>query len=170
MLNMVFIFFKLGFISFGGGWASLGIIKQQILDNGLLTERALQEAISISQMTPGPVAVNVATYVGYLKYGFFGAFLNNLFLIIPPILLFFFARYIIHKLKIDKKRVTQALKYGTIILISVTFISVLNPVISEKDIFSGIIAALALILFMKTKLDPIYIILGSAFAGMFIFS
>jgi chromate transporter len=96
--------------------------------------------------------------------------LNNLFLIIPPILLFFFARYIIHKLKIDKKRVTQALKYGTIILISVTFISVLNPVISEKDIFSGIIAALALILFMKTKLDPIYIILGSAFAGMFIFS
>jgi chromate transporter len=164
---MVFIFFKLGFISFGGGWASLGIIKQQILDNGLLTERALQEAISISQMTPGPVAVNVATY---LKYGFFGAFLNNLFLIIPPILLFFFARYIIHKLKIDKKRVTQALKYGTIILISVTFISVLNPVISEKDIFSGIIAALALILFMKTKLDPIYIILGSAFAGMFIFS
>jgi len=167
---MVFIFFKLGFISFGGGWASLGIIKQQILDNGLLTEKALQEAISISQMTPGPVAVNVATYVGYLKYNFLGAFLNNLFLIIPPVLLFFLARYIIHKLKIDKERVTQALKLGTIILISVTFISVLSPVVSEKDIFSGIIGAIALYLFLKTKIDPIYIILGSAFAGMFIFS
>ncbi|MGM0642009.1 MAG: chromate transporter [Thermotogota bacterium] len=170
MFNMVFIFFKIGFIAFGGGWASLGIIKQQILDNGLLTEKALQEAISISQMTPGPVAVNVATYVGYLKYGFFGALLNNLFLIIPPILLFFLARYIIHKLKIDKKRVTQALKMGTIILISVTFISVLSPVVSEKDIFSGIIASIALYLFMKTRIDPIYIILGSAVLGMFIFS
>jgi len=170
MLKMIFIFFKLGFISFGGGWASLGIIKQQILDNGLLTEKALQEATSISQMTPGPVAVNVATYVGYLKYNFLGAFLNNLLLIIPPILIFFLARYIIHILNIDKKRVTQALKYGTIILISITFISVLSPVIMTKDIFSGIIAAIALFLFLKTKIDPIYIILGSAFVGMFIFS
>ncbi|WGS64391.1 chromate transporter [Marinitoga aeolica] len=170
MLKMILLFFQIGFISFGGGWASLGIIKQLILENNLLTETALQQAISISQMTPGPVAVNLATYIGYLKYGLLGATLNTIFLVIPAIIYYYIAKWLLSKLKLNRKNIMQSLKLGTIILISMTFLSVLKPVLLVKDFGSIIIAIYALILFTKTKLDPIYIILSSAIIGMILFS
>ncbi|SHE65058.1 chromate transporter [Marinitoga hydrogenitolerans DSM 16785] len=168
MLKMILIFFEIGFISFGGGWASLGVIKQLILENGLLTEKALQSAISISQMTPGPVAVNLATYIGYLKYGFLGAFFNTIFLIIPAIIYYIVAKNLLRKFNINKKRLIKSLRMGTIILISMTLLSVLKPVIINRSLISLLIAAYAFILFMKTKLDPIYIILSSALMGLII--
>ncbi|OQY09264.1 MAG: hypothetical protein B6I29_03720 [Marinitoga sp. 4572_148] len=170
MFKMILLFFEIGFISFGGGWASLGIIKQLILENNLLTEKALQQAISISQMTPGPVAVNLATYIGYLKYGVFGAFLNTLFLVIPSIIYYYTAKSILKRFNLDKKNLMKALRLGTIILISMTFLSVLRPIITEGSFWSIVIAIYALALFIKTKLDPIYIILSSAVIGMVFFS
>ncbi|WP_197073304.1 chromate transporter [Marinitoga sp. 1155] len=170
MFKMVFLFFEIGFISFGGGWASLGIIKQLIIENKLLTEKALQDAISISQMTPGPVAVNLATYIGYLKYGLPGAFLNTLFLVMPAIIYYYIAKMFLKKFNLNKNSLMKSLRLGTVVLISVTFLSVLKPIIIEKNIISAIIALYALILFIKTKIDPIYIILSSAIIGMVIFS
>ncbi|WP_459995247.1 chromate transporter [Marinitoga arctica] len=165
---MVLLFFEIGFISFGGGWASLGVIKQLILENNLLTERALQEAISISQMTPGPVAVNLATYIGYLKYGFLGALLNTFFLVIPAIIYYFTAKFLLKKFNVNRTKLIKSLRLGTIILISMTFLSVLKPVIVEKNLIGILISIYAFILFMKTKLDPIYIILSSAIIGLII--
>jgi chromate transporter len=121
-------------------------------------------------MTPGPVAVNLATYIGYLKYGLLGATLNTIFLVIPAIIYYYIAKWLLLKLNLNRKTVMQSLRLGTIILISMTFLSVLKPVLIVKDFGSIIIAIYALILFTKTKLDPIYIILSSAIIGMILFS
>ncbi|WP_165145747.1 chromate transporter [Marinitoga sp. 38H-ov] len=166
---MILLFFQIGFISFGGGWASLGIIKQLILENNLLSEKALQQAISISQMTPGPVAVNLATYIGYLKYGLLGATLNTIFLVIPAIIYYYIAKWLLKKFKLNRTILMHSLKLGTIILILMTLLSVLKPVVYTKDFLSVIISIYALILFIKTKIDPIYIILSSAFIGIIFF-
>ncbi|KAF2956213.1 hypothetical protein AS160_06970 [Marinitoga sp. 38H-ov] len=169
MFKMILLFFQIGFISFGGGWASLGIIKQLILENNLLSEKALQQAISISQMTPGPVAVNLATYIGYLKYGLLGATLNTIFLVIPAIIYYYIAKWLLKKFKLNRTILMHSLKLGTIILILMTLLSVLKPVVYTKDFLSVIISIYALILFIKTKIDPIYIILSSAFIGIIFF-
>ncbi|WP_165974147.1 chromate transporter [Marinitoga lauensis] len=136
----------------------------------MLSEKALQEAISISQMTPGPVAVNLATYIGYLKYGLLGAFLNTFFLVIPAIIYYYTAKAILKRFNLKRNILMKSLRLSTVILISMTFLSVLKPVVVENNYLSIIIAIYALILFIKTKLDPIYIILSSALIGMIVFS
>ncbi|MDK2898632.1 MAG: chromate transporter, partial [Thermotoga sp.] len=65
MLKLAFIFLKVGFLSFGGGWAIVGILKNELVTGGFLSPEEFSQAVSIAQMTPGPVAINLATYTGY---------------------------------------------------------------------------------------------------------
>jgi len=71
-LKLFISFFKIGLFSFGGGYAMLPIIYQEIDAFGL-TMKEFSDVVAISQMTPGPIAVNAATYVGYKAAGFLGS-------------------------------------------------------------------------------------------------
>jgi chromate transporter len=71
-LRLFFSFFKIGLFSFGGGYAMLPMIYQEIGSFGL-TMKEFSDVVAISQMTPGPIAVNAATYVGYKAAGFWGS-------------------------------------------------------------------------------------------------
>jgi len=70
--RLFFSFFKIGLFSFGGGYAMLPLIYQEIGAYGL-TMKEFSDVVAISQMTPGPIAVNAATYVGYKAAGFWGS-------------------------------------------------------------------------------------------------
>lgn len=168
MLKMIMIFFKVGFISFGGGWSTVGIFREEIVNNGLLSLEKFNEVVSIAQMTPGPVAVNVATYVGYSAYGFIGGLLNTIFLILPPIILFYIGLFILKKINVNRKNLLNSLKLGTVLLISFSLISLTETVFLNKEYSTFIISAISFIFFIFTKIDPIYIILASAFSAIFI--
>ena len=171
MIKMFLIFFKIGFLSFGGGWTTVGLIREDLLSNNYMTAETFSNAISISQMTPGPIAINLATYVGYVNFGFLGAILNTIFFLIPPILILYFFR-ILQKnvLKMNRSTLMNSLKLGTAVLISMTLISFLKPLIKEFDYRIILIALTAYLLFNKTKINPAYTILLSGFVGIFLFN
>ena len=63
-LNLFFAFLKIGAVSFGGGYGMISLIKDDCLANGWLTESELLNFIAVAESTPGPIAVNMATFVG----------------------------------------------------------------------------------------------------------
>lgn len=69
-LQLFYAYLKIGFFGFGGGYAMLSLIQHEVVEsNGWLTGSELSDIIAISQMTPGPIAINSATYVGYTVTG-----------------------------------------------------------------------------------------------------
>ncbi len=79
MLKTLFlVFFRIGIFSFGGGYAMLPLIYKDIQTLGLLPSKEFSDIVALSQMTPGPIAVNAATYVGYKSAAFLGALFATL--------------------------------------------------------------------------------------------
>ena len=83
-LKLFWTFFKIGLFSFGGGYAILAMIRQEVvLKNAWISSSQFMDVVAISQMTPGPIAINAATFIGYQKGGLWGAVLSTLGVIFP---------------------------------------------------------------------------------------
>lgn len=85
--DLIITFFKLGLFSFGGGYAMITLIQREIEQHGWLTDSQFADIVSIAEMTPGPVAVNAATYVGYETAGLAGGLVASAAVILPSLLL-----------------------------------------------------------------------------------
>lgn len=86
-LRLFWTFFKIGLFSFGGGYVMIPIIQNEIEAHGWIAAREFADIIAISQMTPGPIAVNAATYVGVKTAGFWGAAAATLGIALPSFLI-----------------------------------------------------------------------------------
>ena len=64
LLELFLVFFEIGALTFGGGYAMIPFVREQVLAHGWLTEEELLNMIAVSESTPGPIAVNMATFVG----------------------------------------------------------------------------------------------------------
>jgi len=85
LLELFLRFLKVGLVGFGGGWAILPIIEREVVeDAGWLTREEYLNLVAIAGSTPGPVAVNAATYVGYKLAGLLGAFVATVAVVLPP--------------------------------------------------------------------------------------
>ncbi|MGL5057175.1 MAG: chromate transporter, partial [Fusobacteriaceae bacterium] len=81
-------FFKIGLFTFGGGYAMIPLIEKEIIEeNEWISREELVEIIAISQMTPGPIATNAATFVGKKVGGFSGAFIATLGVVAPSLVI-----------------------------------------------------------------------------------
>ena len=91
MLFLLFMtFFKIGLFTFGGGYAMIAQIKEIVVEkNKWLTEDELMEIIAIAESTPGPIAINMATYVGYKKRGFWGSLMATLGVVLPSMIIIY---------------------------------------------------------------------------------
>ncbi len=99
MLTMFFVFMKIGIISFGGGYAMIPFLQYEGISRGWLTESEIIDMIAMSQITPGPIATNMATFVGFKQFGVVGAVVATLGVTIPSfILAIIVTKYIIKKL------------------------------------------------------------------------
>ena len=72
-LRLFLTFLEIGAVSFGGGYGMISLIREKALVNGWLTEGELLNFIAVAESTPGPIAVNMATFVGSSQAGFFGS-------------------------------------------------------------------------------------------------
>ncbi len=87
LIKLFFAFFKIGAFSFGGGYAMIPLIQKEIVEKyGFMTMRQFGDIIAIAEMTPGPISVNCATFVGYNVGGIFGAFFATLGVVAPSLL------------------------------------------------------------------------------------
>lgn len=82
-LQLFFTFLKVGTFAFGGGYAMLSLIGDSVLSYGWMSEAELLNFVGVETVIPGPIAVNMATYVGYAQGGFLGAFLATIGVVLP---------------------------------------------------------------------------------------
>ena len=86
-LELFLSFLKIGALSFGGGLGMVSLIRDECLCHGWLTEEELLNLVGVAESTPGPIAVNIATFVGASEGGFFGGLLATLGVVLPSFII-----------------------------------------------------------------------------------
>ncbi|WP_296140791.1 chromate transporter [uncultured Anaerococcus sp.] len=173
MLIKLFIsFLKIGLFSFGGGYAALPIIQEEVVDlNNWLTLSEFNDLITISQMTPGPIAINSATFVGTRLAGFPGALAATLGCVLPSAIIVGSISYFYKKYKnLDAMtNILYFLRPAIVSMILIAGVQILRTAffdtnaiaISNIDYLMVIIFLVALFAMFKFKTDPIKIMLAS---------
>lgn len=163
LLNLCLVFLRIGVISFGGGWTIVGIIKDEVLRAGWLTDAQFANVVSIAQVTPGPVALNAATLVGFQRFGILGATLATLSVVAFPVLSIAIATFIAARIKADKVRVSTALRVGTLAMVAMTFIN-LSASSTVRPLTIGV-AAGSFLAATFTKINPLLLIFAAGILG-----
>lgn len=166
-LDMWFTFMKIGLFSFGGGYAILAMIRQEVVvKHTWLSAGQFVDIVAISQMTPGPIAINAATFIGYQKAGLLGAVLCTLGVITPSLLIMLIVTVTYLKLKNQPwfKNVFAKLRLLSLGLIAAALIMVFGSAVA--DYFSIVVFCLSLIATWKYKFNPFYLLLIAAIVGM----
>ncbi|MBE6556149.1 MAG: chromate transporter [Ruminococcaceae bacterium] len=97
-LQLFLTFLKIGAVSFGGGYGMLSLIREEVLSHGWLTEEELLNRIAVSESTPGPIAVNMATFIGSSQGGVLGALLATLAVVLPAFVIILLISTVIRNL------------------------------------------------------------------------
>ena len=167
IIKLFLIFLKIGLFSFGGGYAMLPFIQREIVDiqNWIDIDEFIN-IIAVSQMTPGPIAINSATYVGVKTAGFLGALFATTGVVIGSIVLVIIISRKLEKIKKTHilDNIFKGLRPTVIALITTAAYSVAK--LSIKGYKDIILVVLVFILSLKYKFHPILIIVISAFIGM----
>jgi chromate transporter len=179
LLLLFLEFFKMGALTFGGGYAMIPFIEETVLRHDWMTTRELVDFIAVSESTPGAFAVNISTYIGSEVGGFLGAVLATLGLVLPPFIIILLIAKVYEKIKQNTivKGAMLGLKSTVVGLIAATVLSVGMEVFFSAGIkievfqtanfyVSLIIFAVALFLLLYKKINPILIIGGSAVVGI----
>lgn len=87
LLDLFLTFLLIGAVSFGGGYGMISLVREQVLAHGWLTESEFLDMIAVSESTPGPLAVNMATFIGSSQAGFPGALVATLGVVLPAFLI-----------------------------------------------------------------------------------
>lgn len=173
MLIKLFIsFFKIGLFSFGGGYAALALIQQEVVvENGWLAVGEFNDLITISQMTPGPIALNSATFVGQRVAGFPGSLAATIGCILPSAIIVGALSYFYKKYK-DLDLMTDVLKFlrpAIVVMILIAGLDILKTALFDVNkvelanldfIMLGIFIA-AFVIMQKKDYDPIKVMVAS---------
>lgn len=163
MLNLALVFLKIGAAAYGGGWTIVGIIRTEIVGRAWLSADEFARLVAVAQITPGPVALNAATMVGFRLHGLPGAIVATLAVVAVPIALALLVGSFFAKATKNGNQLTEALKTGTIGLISMT-VWAFAPSAASSYLNAGI-AATAFGISAFTKVNPLWVILGAGVLG-----
>ena len=176
MWELFFIFFKLGLFTFGGGYAMIPNIKQVVIEKKKwLTEDEVLEIIAIAESTPGPIAINMATYIGNKQKGFWGSVLATLGVVLPSLIIIFTIS-LFFEIFIQLKYVSYAfvgIKCAVAFLITKTGIEMLIKMKKNfLNIFLFLLAFIGIILLdiFAINFSAIFFILFGGFLSLIIFS
>ena len=182
-LDLFLGFLKVGSFAFGGAYGAIPLIRDIVLSYGWLNNETLTYMIAVSESTPGPIMVNLATYIGSSQAGFFGAVLATLAVVLPS---FFIILLITSLLKMAlKNKYVQAILRGlkpciigvvlaTGIYMVINNCFIITSVISihwQSIIITCLLVAVTVLYkqYTKKKLSPILLIVISAIAGIIVY-
>lgn len=176
LLTLYFSFFQVGLFAFGGGLAALPLIREQtVIIHAWLDPNTFTDLVTIAEMTPGPIALNAATFVGMRVQGIMGAFAATLGCVTPSlIIVLILAR--LYKAWRDKpgfQGILSGLRPAAVALIASAGLSILilalfgnHGTVPEKlDYIALICFSLALFVLRKWKPSPILVIFGAGILG-----
>ncbi len=181
-LKVFAMFAKIGLFSFGGGLAMLPLIFQEVASKGMMTAAQFSDLVAISQVTPGPVAVNAATFVGFHAGGIGGAAMATLGVTLPSFVIILLVARFLDKYR--ENRIIQGIFTGIrpvtigLIAAAVIFLSeavlVKGPLISKAWLENGLdylnlipigLFIITIILAGKFKLKPIWLMIIMGVSG-----
>ena len=184
LLELFWIFFKIGLFTIGGGYAMIPMITDQVVDKGWLTLPQLIDFIAVSESTPGPFAVNIATFVGMEEAGLLGAVFTTCGVVLPSFLIIYLISTLFYDRFIGNRTVQGALngiRPAVLGLITSAALTVLLSAVFSGAELTGGLSALAegfrlsglLILLIligikrvKKKIHPILLIAIAAALGI----
>ncbi len=177
-LELFWAFFQIGIFSVGGGMASMPLLQYQLIEvNQWLTMTEFTDLVTIAQMTPGPIAVNSATFVGIKIAGVSGMLVATIGCLLPSCFILFGLSWAYKRFRnlIVIQGVLNGLRSAVVALIGSAAIMLFTTAIfksgalslnvSDVDMISVILFIGAMIALRKTKIDPILIMLGSGVIG-----
>ena len=184
LLQLFFSFFQVGLFTIGGGYAALPLIQQQIVDvHGWLNLKEFADIVTISQLTPGPIGINAATFVGTKMGGIWGAISATIGCVTPSIIIVLILAHIYVKYRdlTLLKGILGGLRPATVALISSAGLSIIATsffgtklheiVWQNADITSIIVFAVGLtVMRIYKKAEPILIIFGAGVLGLGLYS
>lgn len=177
-LELFLTFLKIGAFTFGGGYAMLPMIQEEVAAHGWIESSALIDFVAVSESTPGPFAINIATYVGAEVGGLFGSFCATLGVVLPSFVIILLVAKFYEKFKNSTivKGCMTGLKPAVVGLIGSAALSIVLTVFMPSgfsaEIFKSVsfyvsLAIFGVCLFLALKnAHPILIICLSAAAGI----
>jgi len=164
MLDLFFNFLLIGLFTIGGGYAMIAQIKEYVILKNYMTEEIFLNYVAIAESTPGPIAVNIATLVGYNQYGILGAIVATSALVIPS---FVIISLIYHIYKSYVKNITTQYFLTGIriavaaIIVTMAGMMVVNEIYDSTISIVSIVVGLLILplFFIKKKIHPVILIL-----------
>lgn len=185
-LKLFLTFFEIGLFTFGGGYAMISLVREKVVMLGWLTEQEVINLVAVSESTPGPIAVNMATFVGSTQGGVWGSICATLGIVLPSFIIILLISALMKNFL--KYKGVQAFLGGvrpcvvalicgtaaTLFLSTLLGLSTINSIITPDYIGIGIFAFLVALGFVYKKikgkkLSPIILIIISAIMGMAIY-
>lgn len=184
IFQLAFVFFYIGLFTIGGGLVAISLMYKPIVGGGLISEELFYNMVAISESTPGPIGINMATYIGYELHGVLGGIITTLATVLPSLIIIiviakFFSRLKEQPLVQSVFTILRPAVSGTILVAAVQMFSlaILNlPQVKEDFSWQNLIKipelifySVALLAIAKTKIHPILIIiLGAVFGLIFL--
>lgn len=182
-LDLFLGFLKVGLFAFGGAYGAIPLIRDLVLSYGWLSDEALSYMIAVSESTPGPIMVNLATYVGSTEAGFLGALVATLAVVLPSFIIILLITALLKNAFKNKyvQAVLRGLKPSVIGIVLAMGVYMLVKNCLMEDTFKmnlrsivitavlGIVAVLYKY-FSKKKMSPIIMIVISSLLGMFVYA
>ena len=162
-------FFTIGLFSFGGGYAVLSFLEKEVVERGWMTTERFVDLIAISQSTPGPIAINMATFVGYQVGSVPGAIVATLAVVLPGMsLMVVLALFFIHFYERPKvQAMFKGLRPAVTGLIAAAAWHIGRVALVNLPAIG--IVLICCVLIAKWKLHPLWLVGGSAVAGVLFF-
>lgn len=165
--QLCWTFFKIGLFSIGGGYAMLSMIHQEVVvKHHWLTSQQVTDMIAISQMTPGPIAVNVATFIGYRQAGFWGSVFTTFGVILPSLILMLIITISYLKLKKKAWFALMLKDLRPLVIGLIASAAWLTAKAAFADIFGIIVFAGCFFLSLRYKVHPLIIMAMAGIAGV----
>ncbi len=184
-LKLIWSYLKIGLFGFGGGYAMLSLIQREIVTPGWITEKMFTDIVAISQMTPGPIGINSATYIGYSAplmagytnplWGILGSVVCTFTVVLPSFMLVAWTSHYIRRNResVVIRGIFAGLRPVVIGLIASAALLLMNSDnfgdTRPQVLVSVIIAVAALCVVLFTKIHPIWVIVASGVAGFLIY-
>ncbi len=185
-LELFLTFLKIGVVSFGGGYGMIPLIRENVLSHGWLTEEQLLNFIAVSESTPGPIAVNMATFVGSSQAGILGALIATLGIVLPSFVIILLVATVVKNLikYAGVKSTLGAIRPAIIGMIFATFITMfLSAILGIKTFESSVafdwkgliifavlcVGAFVYFKIRKKSISPIILILVSGVFGILMY-
>lgn len=175
MFELFFIFFKIGLFTFGGGYAMIPMLKDELINKkGWISEDEMIEILLVAESTPGPAAINMATYLGYKRKGILGSLVATIGVSIPSIVIIIIISLILNQFK-DNRYVNYAFN-GINVAITILIVTSALSMFKNMDkniltiiLFIIVLVCLILLNFFNQSFQSIYYIIIGMLLGIMIY-